>query len=178
MAMLSGRDRKTADSISSKFGGHLFVNMGAFFCLILLMAGGAARNDAMADLRGAPKTPKVVGGPCEYRVYKGHATILSIQKQAGRQAGSCGSAYECYHVRFSFQPGEKIEESFAQVGGKVFSLLLRNGWYPGPKFLHKYAIEAGKVFDCDLNVITRGTCTPVIFDFPAIDLSDYKADSQ
>ena len=66
MAMLSGRDRKTADSISGKFGGHLFVNMGAFFCLILLMAGGAAWNDAMADLRGAPKTPKAVGGPCEY----------------------------------------------------------------------------------------------------------------
>jgi len=51
--------------------------------------------------------------------------------------------------------------------------MLKNSGYPGPKFLEKYGIEAGKSFECHLKVIVKGTCTPILFEFPTIDLRDY-----
>ncbi len=45
--------------------------------------------------------------------------------------------------------------------------------YPGPQFLEKYGIGVGKVFDCYLKVIIKGTCTPMLFEFPSIRLDDY-----
>ena len=116
--------------------------------------------------------PMVFGGPCEYKEYKGKATIVSICKKE-LPSGYGGPSYESYEVKFSFSPEEEIEESFAKVEGREFTLKLTNSWYPGPKFLEKYGIEAGKSFDCYLKVITKGTCTPILFDFPTIDLSDY-----
>ena len=48
-----------------------------------------------------------------------------------------------------------------------------NSWYPGPRFLERYGIAAGKSFACTLNVISQGTCTPAVFDFQGIDRADY-----
>ena len=48
-----------------------------------------------------------------------------------------------------------------------------NSWYPGPRFLERYGIAAGKSFACTLNVISQGTCTPTVFDFQGIDRADY-----
>ena len=114
----------------------------------------------------------MVGGPCQYREYPGRAVILSVQKQEGRtQAGA--PAADAYEVKFSFTPDKKIEEGWVQIEGKEHLLLLTNSSLPGPGFLKKYGIERGKGFDCNMKVITKGTCTPVLFEFPAIDLSDY-----
>jgi len=52
-------------------------------------------------------------------------------------------------------------------------LRLMNSWFPGPRFLERYGIAAGKSFECSLKVITQGTCTPTVIDFPAIDRADY-----
>lgn len=52
-------------------------------------------------------------------------------------------------------------------------LRLMNSWYPGARFLERYGIAAGKSFECTLKVITQGTCTPTIIDFPHIDRTDY-----
>ena len=76
-------------------------------------------------------------------------------------------------VKFSFFTEEEIKEAHGKVEGKEFLLTLANSWYPGPKFLRKYGIEVDRSFDCYLKVITKGTCTPILFDFPAINLSDY-----
>ena len=157
-------------------GRHLLISAGAFFCIILIIAGCKDRIYAM-DIDGSKATPKTVGGHCEYRVYKGYARITSIQKQEHRQVGHGGVSYECYEVRFFFHTNKKIEESFAQFEGRTFTLLLRNGWYPGAEFLKKYRIKVGGSFDCNMNVITKGSCTPIIFEFPTIDLSDYKTES-
>lgn len=115
---------------------------------------------------------RVVGGPCQYKAYPGRAAILLVRKQEGSaQVGT--PAADAYEVKFSFTPDEKIEEAWVQVEGKEHLLLLANSTFPGPGFLKKYGIEAGKCFECYVKVITRGTCTPVLFDFPTIDLSDY-----
>ena len=113
----------------------------------------------------------VFGGQCEYKKYSGKAKIISIRKKGPNNYG--GPSYENYEVKFSFHTDEIIKERHGQVEGKEYLLLLDNSFYPGPRFLKKYGIEVGKYFDCYLKVITRGTCTPVLFDFPTIDLSDY-----
>ena len=56
---------------------------------------------------------------------------------------------------------------------KEQDFLLTNSWYPGPEFIEKYGIEVDKQFDCSLQLITKGTCTPVIFEFRQIDAADY-----
>ena len=114
---------------------------------------------------------RVVGGQCDYRQYKGTATIVSVQRRELPDHYR-GPTYEQYEVKFSFQPDETIRERHGQVEGKEFLLLLRNSMYPGLKFLKKYGVEDGSTFDCYIKVITRGTCTPVLFEFPAIDLDD------
>lgn len=117
-----------------------------------------------AAMDGSVSKP-VFGGQCEYKKYSGQAKIISIHKRE--------LPNESYEVKFSFHTDEIIKERHGQVEGKEYLLLLDNSFYPGPKFLKKYGIEKGKHFDCYLKVITRGTCTPVLFDFPTIDLGDY-----
>ncbi len=115
----------------------------------------------------------VVGGPCQYKTYPGRATILSVHKKEGPAKAGGPLSHVC-EVRFSFAPDEEIKEGWVQVDGKEHLLLLADSSYPGPEFLEKYGIRPGKCFECDLKVITRGTCTPVLFDFPTIDLNDYR----
>ena len=117
--------------------------------------------------------PRISGGPCVYEEYKGQATILSIRKKEMPKGYGGGPSHDGYEVWFSFFPFGEIKEPHGKIEGKKFLMLLRNSWYPGPEFLEKYRIEEGKVFDCQLKVITKGTCTPIVFDFPDIDLSDY-----
>ncbi len=122
--------------------------------------------------QGKLAASKVMGGPCEYRKYKGKAKITSVHKR--EMPDDYGMlSYETYEVRFSFHTNQKVEEAHGKVEGKEYTLMLNNSWYPGPKFLQKYGIEVGKSFDCYLKVITKGTCTPILFEFSSIDLSDY-----
>ena len=110
-----------------------------------------------------------MGGSCEYRQYNGHARIVSITVKSEAHNDS----HETYRVKFAFTSDQEIQESFAQTDGKEFVLLLNNSNYPGPRFLEKYDIQVGEVFDCLMKVIVKGVCTPVIFEFPTIKLDDY-----
>lgn len=74
-----------------------------------------------------------------------------------------------YDVKFSFHTDETIREGFASVQGRQWLLMKRDNTYPDSAFLKKHGIEAGRFFNCSMKVITRGTCTPVLFDFPGID---------
>ncbi len=136
----------------------------------MALAGGCACPKADAQPRGRA----MVGGPCEYRAYPGEARIVSIKKgvpEAGAQPS--GPSTKGYDVTFSFQTDRTIEETYVKVQGKPHRLLLTNGSRPSARFLETYGIEEGKTYPCRLQVITKGTCTPVLFDFPTIDLSDY-----
>lgn len=114
---------------------------------------------------------RIVGGQCDYTQYKGTAEIVSVQRRE-LPDNYQGPAYEQYEVKFTFQPFEMIRERHGHVEGKEFLLLLSNSMYPGLKFLKKYGVVEGATFDCNIKVIIRGTCTPVIFDFPDINLDD------
>jgi len=112
----------------------------------------------------------IVGGECQYKQYQGCAQIVSITP-IDRPAGYSSNRYE---VKFRFTPNQKIEEPFAQAEGREFLLLLNHIYYPGLNFLEKYDIKVGKFLDCNLKVIVRGTCTPMLFDFPFIAPEDAK----
>jgi hypothetical protein len=115
------------------------------------------------------KEGHLIGGPCEYKTYEGRAKIISIN--ARTYPGDPSD--ETYEVKFAFYPDQKIIEPYVQTEDKEYLLLLTNSSYPGKIFLLKYGIEIGKVFACNLRVITKGTCSPVIFEFPSINLDDY-----
>jgi len=115
-----------------------------------------------------PQKPSA-GGPCEYKKYPGHAKIVSIISKGQPHNYS----HEIFEVKFSFDPDQKATERFAHTEGREFVLLLNNSEYPGPKFLEKYDIQVGKIFECHVKVITKGTCTPILFEFPTIKLDDY-----
>jgi len=112
-----------------------------------------------------------VGGPCEYKQYAGKAKIMSITPKTGHAYDLY--FYQAYEVKFSFIPDQKISEKFARTEGKEYVLLLKNSSYPGPKFIEKYELKTGKILECNMNVITKGTCTPILFDFPSLRLDDY-----
>lgn len=114
---------------------------------------------------------KMTGGPCHYREYQGTAVIMSVEKQ-GTAKDCSGISHELCEVKFSFFPRETIKESYVQVKGRKYELKLDNSSNPWQGFIEKYAIKVGRSFDCTLKVITRGTCTPLLFDFPSIDLKE------
>ncbi len=141
--------------------------------LIVLFTNGCTDVISGTDRGEEMRTQRVVGGLCEYKSYRGIATITSVRETEENQESRGGPPCQGHEVRFSFSADEKIEESYGNVEGKKYTLKLKNSWNPGAKFLKKYGIETGRNFECYLKVITRGTCTPVLFDFPTIDLGDY-----
>jgi len=135
----------------------LMLNWLCMFLSVILMSVSCAETKSK-------EIGRVVGGPCGYESYPGKAEVVSVKK------GDDG-----YDVKFTFHSENTPRETYARVEGKPHRLLLTNGSRPKLGFLKKYGIEAGKVLPCNLDVIVKGTCTPIIFKFPTVDLIDYEA---
>jgi len=134
----------------------------------------------LADVEGQDgMAGRFIGGRCSYEDFRGECEIVSVLKidDSARQAQTIGGpGYEGFEVRFVFKPDEPMnlsEDREEDLLGKERTLRLCNSWYPGPRFLEKYNITEGAVFDCTLRLITKGTCSPVIFEFDEIDNCDY-----
>ncbi len=133
----------------------LFLLVPFFFALVgkpPLQAGAVKKEEPRA------------GGPCEYHRYQGRAEITSVQRMAGprNQAG------EDYQVRFTFVPDKKVTESFAQVEGREFLLEINYSSSLSREFIERHGIRPGSLLDGSLQVIVKGTCTPVLFEFPSL----------
>lgn len=103
----------------------------------------------------------MVGGPCEYRSYPGQAEIVSVAPSA--------AAAGRFDVRFRFIPDGAVEEPLGKAAlGRTFSLLPEREMPPDRAFVEAFDIRPGKRYPCTLRVITRGTCTPILFDFPSL----------
>lgn len=121
------------------------------FCLLPFLACGAGSPSAKRPL---------VGGPCEYKKYKGEAEIISVTERSGAPGE--------YVIQFMFRPQETIAEDFARPEGKTWRLVPKDLSVPKKDFLAQYGIAPGKRLPCYLKAITRGTCTPVLFEFPTL----------
>ncbi len=102
------------------------------------------------------------GGPCEYHRYEGRVEITSLRKIADPQ----NQAGEKHEVRFRFIPNEEIKESFVQVEGREFLLEINRSPHLSSNFIEQHGIQIGRTFHGYFLAITRGTCTPILFEFP------------
>lgn len=109
----------------------------------------------------ASSQPPRVGGPCAYKTYKGEARILSI-KPMQSESGA-------YDIQFSFHPESPIREDFARTESRQWSLTRKDFSHPTNDFISQHDIKTGKRYPCMMKVITRGACTPVIFEFPTLE---------
>jgi hypothetical protein len=111
----------------------------------------------------------LVGGPCEYKSYPGQAEIVSVTPvDAPAAAGG-----ERYDVKFRFIPDGAVDEPLGKAAlQRTHSLLPDREMPPGRAFIGKFDIRPGKRIGCTLKVITRGTCTPILFEFPSLTSGD------
>jgi hypothetical protein len=118
-----------------------------------------------------------MGGECVYSVYDGLANITRVEKtERSRQQANLpgGPGYEGYEVSYGISVREPISESWARdVVTKEYVFTLKNSWYPGKRYLEKYGLEVGEELPIQVRIITSGTCTPVILEFPTVDREDY-----
>lgn len=138
------------------------------FCLLILPLCFAAQDGQIT---------RRAGGPCSYNKYQGEAVFTKVKKIRDSKLERLlygGQNYQGYEVWFTFKTKEDIKEKWAlPMINKAQLFQLVNSWNPGPRFLKKYSIKKGAKFVCDLSIITSGTCSPIIFDFPKIDRADY-----
>lgn len=103
----------------------------------------------------------MVGGPCEYKSYPGQAEILSVAPST-----SAGGRFD---VKFRFIPDGTVEEPLGKAAlERTFSLLPDRERPPDRADIEQFDIRPGKRLACTLKVITRGTCTPILFEFPSL----------
>jgi hypothetical protein len=120
-------------------------------------------------LASAAKAQTLVGGPCQYADFPGQATVTAVGPQAEPDQGL---SYAGLAVTFTFAPDRPIAGEPLYVPGKVHHLTLAGGRAPGQRFVDKYKLRPGLVLPCRLRIIRQGTCTPVLFDFPGLDLAN------
>jgi len=110
----------------------------------------------------ASPSPPIVGGPCEYKSYRGTAEVVSVTLIGpGEETGQ-----DEYEVRCVFHAREEIKEPFARVTASEFLLSADSGENPRRFFIEQHDIRVGRHIECVLKVIVRGTCTPVMFELP------------
>jgi len=150
--MDSSRDR--GDAAVARAG---FLERAGFWAIVLLVAAlpGIGCSRTGSEIAWEP----LVGGPCEYRYYPGQAEIVSVVPSA--------AASGRFDVRFRFIPDGTIEEPLGKAAlERTFLLLPDRETPPDRAYVEQFDIRPGKRLGCTLRVITRGTCTPVLFDFP------------
>jgi hypothetical protein len=119
-------------------------------------------------------SPGRVGGPCRYDSFPGTATFLSVAPwQPGSPAAGVPTPYPPLAVTFQFVPQEPVTGEPLYKPDAVHTFTLVNSMPPGPRFAAKYGLKAGAAVPCQLRIIREGTCTPVLYEFPGIDRTDY-----
>ena len=108
-----------------------------------------------------------LSGACDYDKYPVKIEITSVKELSSEQAVR-------FEVRFVVVMTDDLPAAVEnRVYGRDYQMLLQNKTFPGPRFLEKYHISEGKLFDCNFNYRTRGNCRSSYFEFPAIKLDDY-----
>ena len=143
------------DNLCKSYGGRIFLKKTGFLTILFMMAALPGLGCSMAN--SETNRGPLVGGPCEYRSYPGQAEIVSVTPVAG----------ERFDVKFHFIPDGTVEEPLGKSAlERTFPLLSDGEMPPDRAFIEKFDIRPGTRLVCTLRVITRGTCTPILFEFP------------
>ena len=156
--MSHGRNGKRA-SVWRRFS----LKKTGFLTIFFIVAGLPGIGCSMTNSETA-RGP-LVGGPCEYKSYPGQAEIVSVAPWAA----PASAAGERFDVKFRFIPEGPVEEPLGKAAlQRTFSLFPDREMPPDRAFIERFDIRPGKRLGCTLKVITRGTCTPILFDFPSL----------
>ncbi len=63
------------------------------------------------------QSPRVLGGPCDYKTYKAHATITHIAKKEIHRVRDL-PPFQRYEVKFIFSPDEAVDEPYVRIEGR------------------------------------------------------------
>lgn len=146
--MDSRRDR--GDAAGARAG---FLERAGFWAIVLLVAAlpGIGCSKTGSEIAREP----LVGGPCEYRSYPGQAEIVSTTPSGMKRNLTSNRPLAAV---------EGVTEKSALE--RTFPLLPDREMPPDRAYVEQLDIRPGTRVGCTLRVITRGTCTPVLFDFP------------
>lgn len=148
--------------------------------LIVIISGVAgfvywyqANSSTLVAVSSLPdNAPHKVGGPCIYAEYPGTCQVTAVEEVSDQLIG--GNSGSNIKFTFSLAKGETITQSGVeltpgQVYQKTLALNGTDGKIGSQACLDEFKIRKDKAYDCTLQVITSGTCTPQIFKFKEID---------
>lgn len=107
---------------------------------------------------------------CEYVRYEGYAIIKSV-KPAGASEYNCPDNPQ--KIVFDFTPlniSDRKSYIFTNRSDSGAELKINEGINPSLAWVKMNGITAGKKFRCFRTELKKGTCTPVIFTFPELNL--------
>jgi len=109
------------------------------------------------------RTEVRVGGPCEYEDTPGMATIVSVESAPTNALNCTNNPVE---VIFDFQPDEPARVNLAATG---HTFTIGEGVNPPLSWVQAEGLTPGTQHACIRRDITKGTCTPVLYQFPDVD---------
>ena len=128
-------------------------------------AGVIEKSDSVTKMKAEP-----TGGICTYEKFEGTAKIKSITPAPA-------SEYNCpdkpYKIVFEFTPSniaDRQKYRFTNFSDSAASMQINDGANPSHTWIKKNKIEVGKKYKCIRTELTKGTCTPVGFTFPELNL--------
>lgn len=111
-----------------------------------------------------------LGGSCTYTRTQGQATIVSLNS-ANPSSNNCNN--NPVEVVFDFAPDNPANANNVMDKNRV--LTVGDGKNPPLNYVLGKGLSIGSIHPCIKQNIASGTCTPVIFTFTDVDLSDYAA---
>ncbi|MFH1138784.1 MAG: hypothetical protein V1816_22125 [Pseudomonadota bacterium] len=120
---------------------------------------------------GPDQTPRLVGGPCRYVEIRGKARLREINTPPA-DAYNCRNAVE---LVFDFKPDDPAAAGKYRFPGQPdqgMRLTVFGGANPPREWVEAHKLTVGTYLEARRQEITAGTCTPVIFSFPALNLED------
>lgn len=110
------------------------------------------------------------GGLCEYSSYEGYAVIKAIKAAPASEYNCPNNARQ---VVFEFTPdniSDRQKYRFTNVSDSPLTMKINDGANPSLTWIKNNKITVGAKFKCIRTEITKGTCTPVVFKFPELNL--------
>lgn len=115
----------------------------------------------------------IAGGRCEYKDFQGSATITAVtEPDAGED--NCKNAVK---IIFTFTPNDASapdQYRFSQWPDNEQKFTVGSGKNPPKDWAESVGLIIGSTHKCVRSEIISGTCTPVIYSFPDIDLTGWE----
>lgn len=132
---------------------------------VFILAFALIQTSCTSKVKAEPE-----GGSCSYNKFEGFAVIKSIKPAPAKE-------YNCpdkpMQITFEFTPvnlSDRQKYKFTNFKDSDVHMKINDGANPSMIWIKKNKIEVGKKYKCIRTEITKGTCTPVGFQFPELDL--------